>query len=938
MLAVDPLLERAVALRRVRRALASAEQGSGQVLLIEGEAGIGKTALLGAAAIEAERSGLTVLTARGGVLERSLGYGVARELFEGAVLRAPSARRRALLGGPAAIAEGALWGAGQTAGLSELQVHHGLYWLAANLTEHSPVLISVDDVQWCDEATVRWLLYLARRLERMPIAVLVAVRRGEPDAPDGLLKLISVEPVSGVLELERLSEPGTVALLERVAGMSVDQGFGRACHEWTGGNPFLVRELGLELNAEGIAPTRVAVEQMRRLSPGAVSRSVLLRLSRLSRESAALASAASVLGSGAALRHAATLAGLSQPDARAAADVLADAGILEPRQPLRFTHPLLAGVIYDDLPSGRRAAEHRRAAEILQADDVESGLVAAHLLRCDPAGDPWVVARLRAAAASDVGRGAPKAAVALLRRALAEPPAMAARPDLLYELGRVEGLIRDPAALADLEQALQLSKDAALRARVSEDLTALLVIAGAWEPAVALAEAALAELDDHDPDAAVRLEAWRAGATAFDPRFVEHFDRRSAHLRELAIQGGTAARPLAVLLAGIAGWRGEPRDAVLQLVDRGLDSGRFVQDEEGDIWLAQSVTALVAIDELDRAQELVEEMLAAASRRGSVLGASAASSFQGWVHAQRGDLARAEGDIRGGFELAREHELTFAIPSILRYAIDVLTERPGLSDLAALAEGIDLPPAFMGTGFGALVLDARARVRLARNESAAAIADLRQCGGTLEALGLRNPVLCSWRSTLAPELRDRAPEDAARFVAEDLENARTIGLPRAEGMALRAAGLVEGGERGIDLLRDAASTLERSPSRLEQARALTELGAALRRSGRRADAREPLAAGLDLARGCGAQRLADRAEQELRSTGARPRAVVRSGLDALTPSELRVCQMAAQGMSNPEIAQALFVTRGTVESQLHSSYTKLGIRSRRELASRLQEP
>ena len=116
MLAVDPLLERAVALRRVRRALASAEQGSGQVLLIEGEAGIGKTALLGAAAIEAERSGLTVLTARGGVLERSLGYGVARELFEGAVLRAPSARRRALLGGPAAIAEGALWGAGRRPG------------------------------------------------------------------------------------------------------------------------------------------------------------------------------------------------------------------------------------------------------------------------------------------------------------------------------------------------------------------------------------------------------------------------------------------------------------------------------------------------------------------------------------------------------------------------------------------------------------------------------------------------------------------------------------------------------------------------------------------------------------------------------------------------------------------------------------------------------
>ena len=937
MPAADQLLEREDALRRVRGTLASAGDGSGRALLIEGEAGIGKTALLRAASLDAQRMDLQVLSARGGVLERSLGHGVARDLFEGAVLRAPAARRRALLRGPAAIAADALWGGGSTAGISELQVHHGLYWLAASMAERAALLIAVDDVQWCDDATVRWLLYLARRLEQLPIAVLAAVRQGEPSAADAPLQLISAEPACELLELARLSEPGTVALLERVSGLPVDADFGRACHEWTGGNPFMVRELAVELHSEGIAPSGEAVERMRRLSPGAVSRSVLLRLSRLPREATVFASAASVLGSAAEVRHVGALANLGPTEARAAADLLAAAGILEPGLPLRFAHPLLASVIYDDLPSARRAAEHRRAAEILLQDGGETGLVAAHLLRCDPAGDPWVVAQLREAAAGDVARGAPQAAVALLRRALAEPPDPATRPELLYELGRAEGLVRDPSAFADLEQALRLSTDAGLRAKVSEDLTALLVIAGAWEPAVALIGAALAELGDHDAQAAVRLEAWRAGATAFDPRFVGDFNRRFAQLRELAMQPSAAARPLAVLLAGVAGWRGEPRDAVVRLVDRGLDGGRFVRDEEGDIWLAQSVTALVAVDELDRAGALVDEMLAAASRRGSVLGASAASSFAGWVSAQRGDLARAEADIRGGFDLAREHELTFAIPSILRYAIDVLTERPGLSDLAALAEGIELPPAFMRTAFGALVLDARARVRLGRDDTVAAIEDLRQCGAILDALSLCNPVLCSWRSTLALSVRDRAPQDAKLLVAEELENARATGLPRAEGVALRAAGLVEGGDRGIELLHDAVSTLEHSPSRLEHARALTDLGAALRRSGRRADAREPLAAGLELARACGAQRLADRAEHELRTTGARPRAVVRSGIEALTPSELRVCRMAAQGMTNPEIAQALFVTRGTVESQLHSSYTKLAIRSRRELASRLQD-
>lgn len=143
--------------------------------------------------MDAERLGLTVSTARAGVLERSLGYGVARELFEAVVLREPSAQGRALFGGPAAIAEAALWAGGQAAGLSKLQVHHGLYWLAANLAEQAPLLIAVDDVQWCDEPTVRWLLY------RAPLGADAGRcargrEAGGARRVRGLLELISVEP------------------------------------------------------------------------------------------------------------------------------------------------------------------------------------------------------------------------------------------------------------------------------------------------------------------------------------------------------------------------------------------------------------------------------------------------------------------------------------------------------------------------------------------------------------------------------------------------------------------------------------------------------------------------------------------------------------------------------------------------------------------------
>jgi DNA-binding CsgD family transcriptional regulator len=168
-----------------------------------------------------------------------------------------------------------------------------------------------------------------------------------------------------------------------------------------------------------------------------------------------------------------------------------------------------------------------------------------------------------------------------------------------------------------------------------------------------------------------------------------------------------------------------------------------------------------------------------------------------------------------------------------------------------------------------------------------------------------------------------------------VRDAHVWGTDRALGMALRAAGLVEGGERGIELLEEAAVTLERSPARLEHAAALADLGAALRRSNRRADARDPLRRALDLAEACGAPPLVERARQELRAAGGRPRRARSSGADGLTASERRTAAMAADGLSNPEIAQALFVTKKTVESHLGSAYRKLGIRSRTELAAAL---
>jgi DNA-binding CsgD family transcriptional regulator len=180
-------------------------------------------------------------------------------------------------------------------------------------------------------------------------------------------------------------------------------------------------------------------------------------------------------------------------------------------------------------------------------------------------------------------------------------------------------------------------------------------------------------------------------------------------------------------------------------------------------------------------------------------------------------------------------------------------------------------------------------------------------------------------------------DEAGPLAEEEVELARAWGAPRALGAALRVAGLVEGGERGLALLEEAVEVLNESPAKLEDAKARTELGAALRRANRRTEAREQLRQGLELATICGAGSLAARAESELLATGARPRRIALSGVASLTPSERRVAELAAEGPTNREIAQALFVTQRTVEVHLTSIYRKLGISSRSQLADALGE-
>jgi DNA-binding CsgD family transcriptional regulator len=540
---------------------------------------------------------------------------------------------------------------------------------------------------------------------------------------------------------------------------------------------------------------------------------------------------------------------------------------------------------------------------------------------------------LRAAAAAASGRGAPEQAAGYLCRALEEPPPATERAVVLHQLGAAELLARDPAATDHLTQALDATEDPGPRGAIALLLGQAAVSAGRLADAREMLGAVIEQLGATHAGVVARLEAYRSAGGVWDPRCGAELERERPRLRAMAERGGAAGRSLLLMVAFRLAFEGGRHGEILALVERGLDEGGLIASESAEaIEITWAARALTFIDELERADRLVDEMVADSRKRGSVMGYATASAWRAAIALRRGLIAPAEADARSAVELATAHELHFIAPHAYSFLGESLIERGELEEAAVLLEGADLG-AMHGSRPEARFLHTRARVAIARGDSQAAIADLRVCQA--QESWFRNPNVLAWRSTLALVLAASSQEEALALIDIELKQARKIGQPRAIGVALRTSGLLCKGEEQISLLTQAVTALDACPSRLEQAHALTDLGAALRRASRRTAAREPLRGGLDLAAGCGASALAARAREELVAAGARPRRERLSGVQALTASERRVAQMAAAGMTNREIAQALFVTIKTVALHLTHVYEKLDITGRAQLPGAL---
>ncbi len=938
--AVESLLERDRELGELRTALATAQEGAGRIVLVEAAPGLGKTSLLLAATETAVAEGFMCLRARATELEHDFAYGCVRQLLEPLVGKASEVDQERLFEGAAALSKPlfSLPRGGQSLPTVDntFAMLHGLYWLVSNLADDGPVVLVVDDIHWADTASLRFFNYLAPRLDGLPLALLASARSGESVTD---LARLAAGPETTLLSPRPLSTGATVRLCERRLGREVVPEFATACREATGGNPFLLEALLREVIDQRLSPDAEQAARVREIGPAAVADAVLLRLTDAP-AATAFVRAVAVVGDGASLSEAAHLGELSEDEASGAADLLVALSILRADDGLEFTHPIVREAVYRDIGAHERAFAHARAAMILSTRGAADERVAAQIAEAEPAADPERVKLLRQVATDALCRGAPAAAVAWLERALAEPPPRSARPELLLELGSAELRIAGAEAIEHLAAAVELIDDPAQLATAVRLLANALAWARESDRGIDVLASAIEQVEPVDRERALLLEAELAAHAQ-----LASLEARAPAAKRLerhaALEGETPGERL--VLASLAFERARASESEREAaahIELALADGRLLAEQEIDVAppIYVLVVGLLATEALDVAQACLAQMLTHARTQLSIPAIGFVLAHQG-VHAmRRGAVARAEAEARTSFDLLTGNDIPLGSELALGVLVEALVERGEIDAAERILEesglGEDIPPGMPTNS----LLEARGILRVAEGRFREGLDDLVEFGRRDELWGGANPLASRWRSRASLALSALGEHDEARTLAqEELERATRWGAPGGIGVALRTAALVGDGDP-TDGLREAVEALEASPARLELARARVDLGAALRRANSRAEARTELEVGLQLASRCDAGALVERARTELRAAGGRVADPRSTGVAQLTASERRVAELAAEGHSNPEIAQALFVTRKTVETHLGRVYRKLGISGRLMLAQALAEP
>lgn len=914
----DDLVERRAEMSLLAGALQDALAGTGGLAIIEGPPGIGKTRLASEVRRLAQQHGARTLSARGSVLERGFAFGGVRQLME-PLLADPGEGQRLLSGAAAPAAPVfdltvSIPGAEASADAS-FSILYGLYWLVVRAAERGPLLLTVDDLQWCDAGTQRFLAFLVRRVADLPILVLATRRTGESNTDEEALSDLAHGADGLVIEPPPLTQAGVATLVAMRLG-EPDEVFVSACRRTTGGNPLLLRQLLRALEAERVVPDAAHADTVNAIGSRAVASVVLRRLTALGPEVTEIAKAVAVLGDGCSLAMVAAMTGMYEDAAAQAAARAADAEILRDAHPLGFVHPVVREAIYQGIPAIRRGLAHEQAAALLIDLDADPELVAAHLLLAPARGDDLVVENLVRAAEVARDRGSSESAASYLNRALAEPPGPAQRAEVLAQLGLVEAVSDGPSAVAHLLEAYRELPGGRLAAEVGFAAALTMVFAGAPGSATAFAFEAADRLPGERVDERQRLEA--VGRTG---GYMHGLDPSVWRDRPAVVEGtGVGAR----MLASYLGWErlmvaGDHREAV-RLARFALEGSALVEVDPGLFWVTSSF--VLSASDVDLTA-FWADMRARAHARGSLFTALSTNVWQAHDEWWHGDLRDAERLLR----ISQQQALEWGTPVVATayieaFLIQVLLTRGDLAGARALIDQVAATPRF-GEG-QRLFSEAVALVLIAEGRAVEAL----EAAAVVEQImpHVENPVYRPWRSVKARAVFALGRTDqAVDLVTDELEVARRWGAPRLIGRTLRLRGRFRGSD-GRDDLAEAVALLETTTASAELARAL--VGMAATESPARAVALMTRA--CELAQSCGADGVRQGCVDRLLAFRA-PVPELPPGLDRLTGSERRATTLLGAGLDVTEIAERLLATPQVIRDTLASARDRLGLADDRAL-------
>jgi DNA-binding CsgD family transcriptional regulator len=908
------LVERDDACNSLDQLLTESIRGKGRLAILSGATGSGKTALLHAFAERAVAIGAAFLSATGSRTERTLPLGVVRQIFQDATIDPETSEHvaRMLSLGPSAPVPADL---AVQAG-SRL---HDLCVVLLKLSENTPLVVAIDDVEYADPASLQWLLYLTRRLRSARILMVLNECAGSHPVQPLFHAEVFRQPHCHRIELPLLSLRGLAQMLGEDPDPVTGQSLAAQCHALTGGNPLLVKALLEDQRTYG----RSATSAHTPLAVGpAFGNAVLTLLYRGDPVFLTVARAVAVLDEASSPAAVGQLVGLGAWSAARVEHALTAAGLLLDG---RFRHPVARAAVLDNLTGENGPDVHHRAARQLYGDGAYPTAVARRLPAAGQIREPWAVPVLKESAEHALRDGQVHLAVQQLRLACDGCDHEPQRARIGALLASPEWRVSPSAVLRHLPELTGALRDGSLGGREAVAAVRHLLWHGYAEEARWALDQFCAVRDGRDPETAAEADAARLWMSLSYPPL------------------GGCAPPSGPLSPGVAGQQLQAVGALIRTLT-GADEAAIVSAEQvleraslDAMTLGPAVAALLTLlyaDRLDKADAWSAALLDASAARSTPTWTAIASAIRAEVALRRGDLPAAENHARSALTSISAQSWGVALGGPLATLIRAATAM-GRQDEAAELITQPVPEATFRTPFGLPYLEARGYHYLATNRLYAALDDFETCGALMRQWHLDVPALVPWRAGAARVYLLLGQRGAAADLLHEQLTLLGDGPSHARGVSLRLLAATAELRQRPAVLRQAVEVLDAGTTRLELAYALADLSVVHRELGDLGEAETVLRRAHHLADECGAQALRRRLAAEFSAGEPDPQPAL-DGVNALSEAERRVAALAADGLTNREIASRLYITISTVEQHLTRVYRKLHVSRRSELRYRLR--